>query len=100
LDHTWKNILNKKQATGLLIDCIADHLPVLSCIELECPLSLKNEPSKQQRNFNSANLIKFKEKIQLIDTETVFQCTDANEAYKEFTNIYTKEFTNCFPPLT
>jgi len=35
LDHTWTNMLNKKQATGLLVDCIADHLPVLSCIELE-----------------------------------------------------------------
>ena len=37
LDHMWTNILNKKLASAVMVDCEAVHLPILLCVQLHNP---------------------------------------------------------------
>ena len=33
LDHIWTNVFNSKMSSNILTDCVADHLPVILCLE-------------------------------------------------------------------
>jgi len=35
LNQIWINIFNKRTGSGIIVDCIADHLPVAFCVELD-----------------------------------------------------------------
>ena len=37
IDHIWTDILHCKISCGILVDYIADHLPILQSIQLKSP---------------------------------------------------------------
>ena len=93
------NKLNKKLASAVMVDCAADHLPVLLCVQLHNPPTQIKNQSKQQRNYSSKNLIKFMEALQNVDTRPILTSTDVNDAYSNFECNYSKIFNDNFPVI-
>ena len=99
LHHMWTNILNKKLASAVMVDCVADHLPILFSIQLHNPPTQIRNQSKQQRNYSSENLIKFMEALQNVDTKPILTLTDVNDAYRNFECNYNKIFNDDSPVI-
>ena len=90
IDHTWTNIFNLQTDCGILTDCIADHLPIILCVELNSPHV--NESPTAQKCFNNSNIAKFMVTLENYDTKSVFQCSDVNNAYDEFIHSFSSIF--------
>ena len=82
-----------------MVDCVADHLPILLCVQLHNPPTQIKNKSKQQRNYSSENLIKFMEALQNVDTRPILTSTDVNDAYSNFECNYSKIFNESFPVI-
>ena len=45
IDHIWTDISHCKFSCGILVDCIANYLPILQCVQL------KSTPVKMRRQL-------------------------------------------------
>ena len=98
LDHIWTNVFNSKMSSSILTDCVADHLPVILCLETNNDIQKpKKKLVQQQRNFSNDNILSFTEALKNMNTESIFHCNDVDDAYNNFISEYTKKFETCFP---
>ena len=95
IDHIWTNIFNLQTDCGILTDCIADHLPIIFCVQLNFPHV--NESPTAQRCFNNSNIAKFIVTLENYDTKSVFQCSDVNNVYDELIHNFFLIFNESFP---
>ena len=80
-----------------MVDCVADHLPVVLCAQVNCKISQNNQAINRRRNYSNQNILNLMEELQSMETSTISSCRDANDTYTEFISKYTEVFNNCFP---
>ena len=99
IDHIWTNMLplNRKITTAILVDCVADHLPVVLCTQVNNKISQDNQAIDRRRNYSHQNNLNFMEELQSVETSTILSCTEANGAYTKFISKYTEVLNYCFP---
>ena len=90
IDHIWTNVYNSKTCAGIIVDCIADHLPVTQCCQLG---SIKEMAfKKEQRCYSNQNICTFVEKLSTLDTTSIMGETEVNKTYNLFGDNYSKIF--------
>ena len=99
IDHVWTNMLplNRKITTAIMVDCVADHLPVVLCAQVNCKIYQDNQAINRRRNYSNQNILNFMEELQSMETSTILSCTEANDAYTKFVSKYTEVFNICLP---
>ena len=95
LDHVWTNLYSDEIKTGVLLHPISDHLPVLMCYSTS--QNTENNQNNKIRIFSQANIEKFQQELEKINSNLIFEQTDPNAAFCMFMNEYTSIFNNCFP---
>ena len=71
---------------GIIVDNIADHMPIILSIQLKSPYV--EDIHIKQRQFSSANIAKFVKTLVNFDAHTILQCNDANNAYNKFIEMF------------
>ena len=63
IDYIWTNILplHRKITTAVMVDCVADHLPVVLCAQVNCKTSQENQAINRRRNYSNQNILNFME---------------------------------------
>ena len=99
LDQIGTNILSLQAEAFILLDPLADHLPVLSCIKI-----LGDNPSKkyycQKKFFSLQNQAAFKKKLNEPNTFHIIKSEDVDEAFNQFMTEINRIFNKCFPFVT
>ena len=90
-------IVKKKITTAIMVDCVADHLPLVLRAQVNCKISQDNQVINRRRNYSNQNIINFMEELQSMEISTILSCTEADDAYTIFISKYTEVFNNCFP---
>ena len=65
IDHIWTNmlLLNRKITTAKMVDCVADHLPVVLRAQVNCKISQENQAINRRRNYSNQNSLNFMKKL-------------------------------------
>ena len=95
IGHIWTNISHCTIFNGILVDCIADHLPILQSVQLKSP-PVKNTKTGK-RHISSFNISKFVKKLEIYNFSGIFAFTDVNSAYEKFIQQFCTIFDECFP---
>ena len=82
IDHIWTDISHCKISRGILVDCIAGHLPILHSVQLKSP-PVKNTKTGK-RHISSSNISKFVKKLEIFNFSGIFAFTDVDSAYEKF----------------
>ena len=76
IDNIWTNIIDKPITSGIITDCIADHLPTFQLCEIgEVVKKIKNTQC-----FSERRLLKFTEKASTIDLSAVYYKENIDDA--------------------
>ena len=95
IDHIWSNAYGCKTNAGILVDCIADHLPVMQCSQIGTVKELSL--NKEKRNFSDKNICIFLQELNKIDISGILEESETNKAYTMFIDVYSEAFRKCFP---
>ena len=95
IDHIWTDKSHCKISSGILVDCIADHLPILQSVLLKSP-SVKNMKTGK-RHISSSNISNFVKKLETYNFSGIFAFTDFDRAYEKFIQQFCTIFDECFP---
>ena len=95
IDHIWTDISHCKISSGILVDCIDDHLPILQSVQLKS-LPVKNTKTGK-RHISSSNISKFVKKLEIYNFSGIFAFTDVDSAYEKFIQQFCTIFDSCFP---
>ena len=83
----------------ILLDPLADHLPVSSCNKIGDNPSKKNTTAKK-RVFSLQNQAAFKEKLSELNIFHIIKSEDVDEAFNLFMTEFNRIFNECFPFVT
>ena len=86
IDHIWTNITEKNISSGILVDKIADHLPVFQITEL--PFFIEPSPLPST-NLNTKNLKHFNRALSFIDVSEIENISDINDAFSTLHRVIT-----------
>ena len=95
IDHIWTDISHCKISSGILVDCIADHLPILQSVQLKSP-PVKNTKTGK-RHISSSNISKLVKKLEIYNFSGIFAFTDVDSAYEKFIQQFCTIFDERFP---
>ena len=84
LDHIWTNVTDKQIISGIMIDKIADHLPVFQITELEPFTETAPRPFT---SFSIRNLSHLRESLSLLDISNVKEIPNLDEAFETLHRI-------------
>ena len=99
LDQIWTNIQPLQAEAFILLDPLADHLPVLSCNKIGDNPSKKNTTVKKIF-FPLQNQAAFKEKLNELNIFHIIKFEDVDEAFNLFMTEFNQIFNECFPFVT
>ena len=68
IDNIWTNIIDKPITSGIITDCIADHLPTFQL----CEIGEINKKIKTVKCFSESRLQKFRNKAMTIDLSAAY----------------------------
>jgi hypothetical protein len=89
------NVLDHNFMNGILITDITDHFPVFT---INITAQTKEDPILCiTRSYNSDQIKNFKNKLQLLDWNSVLQCDNCQTAYSTFSVIFNECYESCFP---
>ena len=94
IDHIWTDISRCKISYGILVDCIADHLPILQSIQLKSP-PVKNTTTAK-RHISSSSISKFVKKLETYNFSNIFVLSDVDSAYEKFIQQFCTIFAEYF----
>ena len=94
IDHNWTDISHCKTSCGILVDCIADHLPILQSVYIKSP-PVKNTTTAR-RHISSSNISKFVKKLETYDFSGIFALSNVDSAYEKFIQQFCTIFDECF----
>ena len=94
LDQIWTNSLSISVKSGILVDQISDHLPVLINTDLK-HTEMVNKP-KYTRFFSQYNCRCFIQYLSETDIEPILNTNYSNLTYTLFMNTYSTAFNNFF----
>jgi hypothetical protein len=81
--------------TGTIISDLSDHFPTFVCAGNKAPKHA--EKSKSIRDFNSANMNRFRALLAASDWNNVLESQCVNTSYAAFWSNYSKLYEICFP---
>ena len=93
IDHIWTNITNKKISSGIITYSIADHLPIIQTSVIG---ELTYHEKNVMRCFTPKYFQKFRTSVEQIDFSPVLNETNPDNSYKNFNNLVSAQFQNCF----
>ena len=96
LDQIWTNNQLESSNAYILVDLLADHLPVMVCFSLG-DKSHKKTLTTKKRHFSLKNKALFQQKISNINVLKVTKFEDVNEAFELFMAEIKPIFDECFP---
>ena len=96
IDHIHTNIQDKYHKCGIIITDVSDHLGIFSIFN-RTP-NLKGSQIIQTRNFSENNITVFRRILKDANYCGILNCTDANESYNSFLELYQTSFDIAFPP--
>ena len=99
LAQIWTNIQPLQAEAFILLDPLADHLPVLSCNKIGDNPSKKYTTVKK-RFFPLQNQAAFKEKLNELNIFHIIKFEDVDEAFNLFMTEFNQIFNECFPFVT
>ena len=94
IDHIWTNIMATNITSGIIVHCVADHLPVLQVCKFG-KLKLCSVP--KTRSFALCNIQKFKSSLETADVSDIFDRTDPDSYFKMLHDLLFDEFDKNFP---
>ena len=98
LDHLWTNIVEIPIKTAVLMDDIADHLPVYMNLALEKSSSIgKQIVEKRCFSEEAVRKSKFNSSLRKMMIDDILQEKCTNKAYNIFHQKYSKLFETSFP---
>ena len=93
IDHIWTNITNTKISSGIITCSIADYLPIIQTSVIG---ELTYHEKNVMRCFTPKYLQKFKTSVEQIDFPPVLNKINPENLYKNFSNVLSAQFQNCF----
>ena len=90
-DIEFNNYLN-----GLFFTDISDHLPVFS-VKIMPNSNVLAKPLTSIRDLSIKNITNFKDIIGKTNWNSVYNSNDANEAFNNFSKIFSTKYKECFP---
>ena len=94
IDHIWTNIMVTNITSGIIVHCVADHLPVLQVCKFG---KLKICSVPKTRSFALCNIQKFKSSLETADVSNIFDRTDPDSCFKMLHDLLFDEFDKNFP---
>ena len=94
IDHIWTNIMITNITRGIIVHCVADHLPVLQVCKFG---KLKICSVPKTRSFALCNIKKFKSSLETADVSAIFDRTDPDSCFKMLHDLLFDEFDKNFP---
>ena len=99
IDHIYTNNITTTGTSGIIITDLADHFGTFYISQTEKTKQSK-ESTNKTRIFSDANIVKFKEYLELMNFTDVLATLCPNEAYSKFIKLYKHAFETCFPVRT
>ena len=96
IDNFITNIRNTKLVSGVLINDISDHFPIVLFINLNLKSHQQHQPLKC-RVINEKNLHWLSESLRAKDWDIIYHCTDPNTAYDRLANVITETIRLTLP---
>jgi hypothetical protein len=93
IDHIWTNNFNIPFQSDIVVDCIADHLPVFIAFSL--PSDNKSSPDDDDdmfRSFNFNNIYAFNCELSNLDWQPVFHCTEVDTSFDMFMDHFSAAY--------
>ena len=94
IDHIWTNIMVTNITSGIIVHCVADHLPVLQVCKFG---ELKICSVPKTRSFALCNIQKFKSSLETADVSDIFDRTDPDSCFEMLYDLLFDEFDKNFP---
>ena len=97
IDNIFCNdiINNYKFLNGILFTDISDHFPIFT-IKIT-PVNINSNLPIKIRDLSLHNIQTFKEKLSLINWNSVYNCNDTNLAFSIFYKVFCGIYYECFP---
>jgi hypothetical protein len=95
IDHILLSCKHNEIRTGTIISDLSDHFPTFVCAGNKAPKHA--EKSKSIRDFNSANMNRFRALLAASDWNNVLESQCVNTSYAAFWSNYSKLYEICFP---
>ena len=89
IDNIWTNIIDKPITSGIITDCIADHLPTFQLTEI----GEINKKSKTTRCFSERRLQIFRDRALEIDLSAAYYAEQLDDALE----VIYKGINQCMP---
>lgn len=96
IDIFVTNITPDRLKAGVIMAPLSDHFPIFLCCRKKVNTK-KNLPAHLLQRVTPQNLSSFLEKISIVSWGSVYNKTDACEAYEELHNILKPIYVDCFP---
>ena len=93
IDHIWTNIMVTHITSGIIVHCVADHLPVLQVCKFG---KLKICSVPKTRSFALCNIQKFKSSLETADVSNILTVRILIVALKCYTIYYLMNLTKTF----
>ena len=98
IDNIFTNHFHHHSISGLLFTDISDHLPVFSiCFDENNSNQNPNDFTAAFRDKNKKKQLKFKEKLESVNSSQLDGYDDPNKSYKSFLSKYTELYNASFP---
>ena len=95
IDHIYSNNISASSKSGIIINDVADHFGIFHIVKSK--VSRSGNISTCKRNITKTNTNKFNHLLEQANFDYISQIDCPNHAFKEFINIYKKNFELAFP---
>ena len=94
IDHIWTNIHSVKFNSGIIVDPISDHLPIVQCSLIGMPKC--NITLTETKKFTQITINNFNINLQMLDISDTLAESDPEKAFATFMYSYSQTFNDSF----